>query len=87
MGERMGKITRRIGIVRGPYKAKADGKSVPEISRRCLSCGKTFKSDLPVSINRICPKCRYLGTRDNGMFGPATPIIDDGGWTSRDTDD
>jgi hypothetical protein len=83
----MGKITRRMGIVRGPCKTKSDGKSVPEISRRCLSCGKIFKSDLPVSINHICPKCRYLGTRNNGMFGQATPIIEDGGWTSRDTED
>lgn len=83
----MGKITRRIGIVRGPYRSKVDGNKVALISRRCLSCGKMFKSDLPVPINRICPKCRYLESRDNGMFGPGTPIVDDGGWTSRDTDD
>ena len=49
--------------------------------------GRLSKAISPVSINRICPKCRYLGTRDNGMFGQATPIIEDGGWTSRDTED
>jgi hypothetical protein len=45
-----------------------------------------FKCDLPVRINRICPKCRYLESRDKGMFCPRAPIVDHGAWTSRDTD-
>jgi hypothetical protein len=87
MGEQKGKIKRRTGIVRGPYRSKVDGSTQALMPRTCLACGKMFKSDLPVRINRICPKCRYLESRDNGMFGPGTPIVDHGGWTSRDTDD
>lgn len=46
-----------------------------------------FKSDLPVPINRICPKCEDSEQRDNGIFGPGACVVNDGGWSSGDVED
>lgn len=79
---------RQFTRARGHYRPRnTDRNAYPLISRRCLACGKMFKSDLPVPINRICPRCEDAEQRDNGMFGPGACVINDGGWSSGDVED
>ncbi len=73
---------------RGHYRPRnTDRKAFPLVSRRCLACGKMFESDLPVTTNRICPRCEDSEHRDNGIFGPDACVVNDGGWSSSDVDD
>ena len=89
MGQKSkGEDTRRFTTARGHYRSrKSDPEAYPLISRRCLSCGEMFKSDLPVPVNRICRKCHDSQHRDNGIFGPGVCVINDGGWSSGDSED
>ncbi len=78
----------QVTKARGHYRPRnIDRKAFPLISRRCLGCGALFKSDVPVNINRICPKCEGSEHRDNGMFGPGACVVNDGGWSSSDVED
>ena len=89
----MGQSTKEPSIhqvtrARGHYRPRnIDRKAFPLIARRCLGCGAMFKSDVPVNINRICPKCESSEHRDNGLFGPGACVINDGGWSSNDVED